>query len=185
MYIIVAGGGKVGYYLAKQLIADGHEVAIIEKNKQKVEAIAHDLGNIVVHGDASDSTAMLDAGMNRADIVTAVTGDDEDNLIICQIAKKKFAVKRAIARINNPKNEHIFKVLGIDLTVSVSDMIIAQIEREIPSHSLIHLMTMREAGATFIEATVPGRSPLVGHALGDNNMPEEVALALIIRGGKD
>ncbi len=127
MYIIVVGGGKVGYYLTKQLLADGHEVAVIEKNKQKVEHIAEDLGGIAVHGDGSDSGPMEEAGMNRADIVVAVTGDDEDNLIICQMAKKKFNVKRTIARINNPKNEHIFRVLGIDVTVSPVDSLVAQI----------------------------------------------------------
>lgn len=181
MYIIVAGGGKVGFYLAKQLIADGHELAIIERVKAKADAISRELGNIVVHGDASDSTPMQEAGMNRADMVVAVTGDDEDNLIICQIAKKKFGVKRAIARINNPKNERIFKVLGIDATVSSVDMIVAQIERQIPAHSLIHLLTLRDVGVSFIEARIPPKSPLVGRTIVENNLPNEIVLSLIIR----
>ncbi len=183
MYIVVVGGGKVGYYLTKQLLADGHEVAVIEKNKQKVEHIAEDLGGIAVHGDGSDSGPMEEAGMNRADIVVAVTGDDEDNLIVCQMAKKKFGVKRTIARINNPKNEHIFRVLGIDVTVSPVDSLVAQIEREIPAHSLIHLLTLRDVGVTFIEKEVPANSPAIGRPLNVFNLPDNFLIPLIIRRG--
>ncbi|MGB8645645.1 MAG: TrkA family potassium uptake protein [Anaerolineae bacterium] len=184
MYIIVVGGGKVGYYLTKQLLADGHEVAVIERNKQKVENIANDLGGVAVHGDGSDSRYMEEAGMNRADMVVAVTGDDEDNLIVCQMAKKKFGVKRTIARINNPKNEHIFRVLGIDVTVSPVDSLVSQIEREIPAHSLIHLLTLRDVGATFIEKEVPADSPVVGKAINLLNLPNNFLIPLVIRNGK-
>ncbi|MEW5721311.1 MAG: TrkA family potassium uptake protein, partial [Chloroflexota bacterium] len=141
MYIIIVGGGKVGYYLAKTLLQDEHEVLIIEKDKRKGDIISTDLGAVILRGDGTDSIVMEEAGMARADLAVAVTGDDEDNLMICQMAKKKFGVKRAIARINNPKNERIFKLLGIDNVVSVTDLILAQIEREIPAHSLVHLLT--------------------------------------------
>ncbi len=184
MYIIVVGGGKVGYYLAKQLLADGHEVVVVEKNRQKVEQISNDLGGVAIHGDGSDSRPMEEAGMNRADIVVAVTGDDEDNLIVCQMAKKKFGVKRAIARINNPKNEHIFRVLGIDATVSAVDGLVAQIEREIPAHSLVHLLTLRDVGAVFIEKQVPANSPVAGRQINLLNLPDNFLLPLIIRDGK-
>jgi trk system potassium uptake protein TrkA len=184
MYIIVVGGGKVGYYLTKQLLSDGHEVAVIEKNKQKVEQIANDLGSVSIHGDGSDAGPMLEAGMNRADLVVAVTGDDEDNLIVCQMAKKKFGVKRTIARINNPKNEHIFRVLGIDVTVSPVDVLVAQIEREIPAHSLIHLLTLREVDASFVEKQVPADSPVVGKSIGSLDLPDNFLVPLIIREGK-
>jgi trk system potassium uptake protein TrkA len=184
MYIIVIGGGKVGYYLTKQLLSDGHEVLIIEKNKQKVDAISVELGSVVLKGDGSDSQAMLEAGMSRADVVVAVTGDDEDNLVACQMAKKKFGVKRTIARINNPKNEHIFKVLGIDVTVSSTEMLMAQIERDIPMHSFIHLLTMKDIGATFVEEQVPADSPVVGKTVRDLGLPEDCLLPLIIREGR-
>jgi trk system potassium uptake protein TrkA len=183
MYIIVVGGGKVGYYLAKQLIADGHEVVVIEKNKQKVEQIGRDLGGVAIHGDGSDAGPMLEAGMNRADVVVAATGDDEDNLIVSQMAKKKFGVKRTIARINNPKNEHIFRVLGIDSTVSYVDALVAQIEREIPAHSLVHLLTLRDVGATFLEKEVPPRSPVIGKTIEELRLPEDCLIPLIIRDG--
>ncbi len=184
MYIIIVGGGKVGYYLAKTLLAAGHEILVVERDKRKAEVILTDLGSIVTRGDGTDSIVMEEAGMSRADLAIAVTGDDEDNLMICQMAKKKFGVKRTIARINNPKNERIFKLLGIDNTVSVTDLILAQIEREIPAHSLVHLLTLREAGASFVEAKVPSESPAVGKALKDLHIPEDCVIPLIIRNGK-
>lgn len=184
MYIIVAGGGKVGYYLAKSLMNQGHEILVIERDKRKCEIISVELGSICQRGDATDSLLMEEAGMGRADLVIAVTGDDEDNLMICQMAKKKFNVNRTIARINNPKNEHIFKVLGIDQTVSVTDLILAQIEREIPAQSLVHLLTLREAGATFVEAKVPENSPAIGKPLQQLRIPDDCVIPLVIRNGK-
>jgi trk system potassium uptake protein TrkA len=184
MYIIIVGGGKVGYYLAKTLLQEEHEVLIIEKDKRKGDIISADLGGVILHGDGTDSIVMEEAGMARADLAIAVTGDDEDNLMICQMAKKKFDVKRAIARINNPKNEHIFKLLGIDNTVSVTDLILAQIEREIPAQSLVHLLTLREAGVSFVEAKVPANSPVVGKPLRSLGVPDDCVIPLIIRDGK-
>jgi len=184
MYIIVVGGGKVGYYLAKSLLSEGHEVLIIEKDKRKCDIITTELGGVVQRGDGTDSTVMEEAGMNRADLTVAVTGDDEDNLMICQMAKKKFDVKRTIARINNPKNERIFKLLGIDNVVSVTDLILAQIEREIPAHSLVHLLTLREVGTSFVEAKVPEDSPAVGKMIKDLGIPADCVIPLIIRNGK-
>ena len=184
MYIIIVGGGKVGYYLAKTLLQEEHEVLIVEKDKRKCDMIAADLGGVVMRGDGTDSLVMEEAGIARADLAIAVTGDDEDNLMICQMAKKKFGVKRAIARINNPKNERIFKLLGIDNVVSVTDLILAQIEREIPAHSLVHLLTLREAGVSFVEAKVPADSPVVGKPLRSLGVPDDCVIPLIIRNGK-
>ncbi|MCI0477347.1 MAG: NAD-binding protein [Anaerolineales bacterium] len=184
MYIIIVGGGKIGYYLAKTLLQDEHEILIIEKEKRRGDIITADLGGIVLRGDGTDSFVMEEAGMARADLAVAVTGDDEDNLMICQMAKKKFGVKRAIARINNPKNEHIFRLLGITNTVSVTDLILAQIEREIPAQSLVHLLTLREAGVSFIEAKVPANSPVAGQPLRSLGVPDDCVIPLIIRDGK-
>lgn len=184
MYIIIVGGGKVGYYLTKHLLQAGHEVVVIEKNPKKVEQIVNDLGAVAIQGDGSDAGPMLEAGMNRADIVVAVTGDDEDNLIVCQMAKKKFGVKRTIARINNPKNEHIFSVLGIDTTVSYVDALVAQIEREIPAHALVHLLTLRDVGASFIEAQVLPNSPAVNRRMSELSLPDNCLIALVIRDGR-
>src|SRR4030067_1531623 len=133
MHAIVIGGGKVGYYLAKELLEGNHEVLVIEKDGAKCERIAQELGDIVLKGDGCEAATMEIAGFGRADMVIAVTGDDEDNLVTCQVAKVKFNVPRTVARINNPKNEEIFKRLGIDTTVSATAAILAQIAQELPT----------------------------------------------------
>src|SRR2546426_6727036 len=143
MYAIVVGGGKVGYYLAKEMLDTDHEVLVIEKDGAKCERIAQELGDIVYKGDGCEAATMEATGFGRADMVIAVTGDDEDNLVSCQVAKVKFNVPRTIARINNPKNEEIFKHLGIDATVSATSAILAQIEQELPTHRLIPLLHLK------------------------------------------
>src|SRR4030065_221567 len=162
MYIIVVGGGKVGYYLAKELVEEGNEVLIIEKDAAKAERIAEELGDISLRGDGCEASTMEMAGFGRADMVIAVTGDDEDNLVTCQVAKAKFKVPRTIARINNPKNEEIFKKLGIDTTVSATTAILSQIEQELPAHPLIPLITLKGGGLAIVEGKVPENSAAVG-----------------------
>jgi trk system potassium uptake protein TrkA len=184
MYVIVVGGGKVGYYLTKSLIQQGHEVLVVEKHPQKCEAIAAELGSIVLRGDGCETVTMIEAGMNRADVVVAVTGDDEDNLVVCQMARLKFKVPRTIARINNPKNEAIFKRLGIDVTVSSTDLILAQIEREIPAHALSHLLTLKGVGVVIAEAKVPPNSPAIGKPIKSLGIPSDCVLPLVIRNGQ-
>src|SRR5689334_14241860 len=122
MYVIVAGGGKVGFYLARELISQGHEVLVIERDVKRADMIQNELGNVVMGGMADEAATLEEAGGGRADVICAVTGDDEDNLVICQVARKRFQVPRAIARINNPKNEEIFRLLGIDETISSTDL---------------------------------------------------------------
>ncbi len=183
MYIIVVGGGKVGYYLAKELVNQGHELLVIEKDKRKSEAIAEDLGSIVLRGDGCEASTMAEAGTNRADVVVAVTGDDEDNLVICQMAKKRFNVPRTIARINNPKNERIFKLLGIDATVSSTDVILSHIEEEIPEYSLVHLLRLKQADIEIVEAKVSPSSKAIGKPLRDLSVPKDAVISLIIRDG--
>src|SRR5829696_3612540 len=141
MYIIVAGGGKVGYYLTKTLVNEGYEILLIEKSAKKVAVYAERFGSVVMEGDAAELSTLEAAGAARADVVVAVTGDDEDNLVICQTAKRLFNVPRTIARVNNPKNEEIFRRLGIDVTVSSTNIILSIIEQEIPERGLVHLMT--------------------------------------------
>lgn len=184
MYVVVVGGGKVGYYLTKTLIGEGHEVLLIEKDKKKCEALVHSLGSAVVRGDGCEASTLTEVGTGRADVVVAVTGDDEDNLIVCQMAKKRFNVPRAIARINNPKNERIFKILGIDVTISSTDIIMSQIEQELPAHSFTHLLTLRGAGLEIVETQVTPESRLAGRALRDSALPGECAISLVLRDGK-
>lgn len=184
MYMIVAGGGKVGFYLARELIAQGHEVLIIEKDAERVQQIANELGNVVHKGNADEASVLDEAGTNRADVVVAVTGDDEDNLVVCQVAKKRFNVPRTIARINNPTNERIFRLLGIDASVSSTDVILSVIEQEIPSQTLVPLLRLRHADVEIVEAVLPPASPLSGLAVRDLALPPESIVAIIIRDGE-
>src|SRR5581483_9980178 len=154
MYIIVIGGGKVGYYLGKELVESQHEVLIIEKDRAKCDRIVDELGDIVLQGDGCEASTMEIAGFGRADMVIAVTGEDEDNLVACQVAKAKFKVPRTVARINNPKNSEIFRRLGIDTTVSATDVILAHIEQELPIHPLIPLMTIKGGGLEIVEVKI-------------------------------
>ena len=142
MYIIVIGGGKVGFYLAKELAESNHEVLVIEQDPQKVQEIQDELGDIAMEGDGCEATVLEKAGTSRADMLLAVTGDDEDNLIACQVAKQRFNVSRTVARINDPKNEEIFRRLDVDITVSATSAIMAHIEQELPTHQLIPLMRL-------------------------------------------
>jgi len=185
MYTIVVGGGKVGYYLTKSLLEEGHEVLVIEKDPRKCDRVINELGANALLGDGCEASTMTEAGMGRADVVIAVTGDDEDNLVVCQVAKHKFNVPRTIARINNPKNEKIFRKLGIDVTVSSTEVILSQIEQVIPAQSLVHLLTLRSVGVSFIELEIPPDSPAVGRPLRELGIPDDCILPLVIREGKE
>lgn len=180
MYIIVVGGGKVGYYLARQLVEDGHEVLVIEKDAAKCQQIAEELGDIVLRGDGCEGVTLEAAGTGRADLFIAVTGDDEDNLVACQVAKSKFSVPRTVARISNPRNETIFKKLGIDTTVSSTAVILANIEQELPSHPLIPLLTIKGGGLEIVEVKVPPYSAMVGRRIKDLLLPQQSLIILII-----
>ncbi len=180
MYIIIVGGGKVGFYLAKQLVEDGHEVLIIEKSAARCEQISGELGDIVLRGDGCEGTTLEAAGTGRADLFIAVTGEDEDNLVACQVAKNKFDVPRAVSRINNPKNETIFKNLGIDTTISATAVILAHIEQELPFHPLISLMTLRGGGLEIVEVKIPRYSGVVGKRIKDLLLPQQSLVILTI-----
>ncbi len=183
MYIVVAGGGNVGFYLAKSLLNEGHEVLVIEQNREKAERINEELGSVVLVGDACEASVLDQAGVGRADVVVAVTGHDEDNLVICQVAKKKFAVPRTIARSNNPKNREIFGILGVDETVSSTDLILQHIEQRLPAAALVHLRVLREAELELVEAAVPAHSPAVGKAVRDLHLPPDTLVLVVIRNG--
>jgi len=181
MYIIVVGGGKVGYYLTKSLLEEGHEVLVIEKEARKCARLSEELGANVLEGDGCETALMMEAGMNRAQMVIAVTGDDEDNLAVCQIAKHKFHVPRTTARLNNPRNERIFRKLGVDVTVSSTELILSQIEHGLPARSLVHLLTLRSVGVSFVEVEIPSDSPALGRPLKALGIPDDSILALVIR----
>jgi len=182
MYVIIVGGGKVGYYLAKELLAEMHEVLVIEQDGAKCERIAEELGDIVLRGDGCEAATAEIAGFGRADMVIAVTGDDEDNLVSCQIAKAMFNVPRTVARLNNPKNQDIFRLLGIDTTVSATAAILAQIEQELPTHLIIPLLRL-SGGLELVGIKVPPEAGVIGKRIKELLLPHGSLIPLIV--GKD
>jgi trk system potassium uptake protein TrkA len=184
VYIVIVGAGKVGYHLTKSLLAEGQEVLIIEKEQYKVDRIITELGGTAIQGDGCEVATLELAGVKRADVLAAVTGDDEDNLVAAQVAKKRFNVPRTVARINNPRNEFIFSELGIDATVSATQVILSIIQQEIPQHPFVHLLTLREGGIEFVELALTDDSPAIGRTMGEVDLPEDTAVPLLLRAGK-
>ncbi|HLG64114.1 MAG TPA: TrkA family potassium uptake protein [Ktedonosporobacter sp.] len=182
MYIIIGGGGDVGYYLTRNLLNHGHEVLLLEKQTARYQTLSDELGQAVFKGDACEARTMEEAGARRADVVIAVTGEDEDNLVICQMAKKRFNVSRTIARLNNPKHEELFQKLGIDVTISPTKSILSLIESELPGPRFVQLMNLKRAGLDIVEMNIPPLSPVVGKKLTQINLPRRCNLVLIIRG---
>ena len=180
MYIIVVGGGKVGYYLVQVLVADGHEVLVLETEPQRVEFMKEELGSVVMRGDGCEAATLDQVGASRSDMLIAVTGDDEDNLVACQVAKHRFKVPLTIALLNNPRNRTIFKILGVDVTVDSTDLILAHIEQELPKHPLIPLLTLKGGGLEIVEVKVPPDSTAIGKRLKDLPIPPESVISLII-----
>jgi len=184
VFVLVVGGGKVGYYLAKELVGSGHEVVLMEKDRARADQIADEIGSIVIAHDGCEGKYLGEAGANRADIVAAVTGDDEDNLVICQMAKHHFDVPRTIARVNNPKNEDLFQHLGVDELISPTRMILGAIEQDIPVHELLHLGSLGGSDLELIEAPLLSGSPAIGRAPRDLDIPEGCSLFAVVRDGR-
>ena len=180
MYIIVIGGGKVGYYLARALLDEGHEILVVEKSPTRTEFIRNELGSVCIRGDGCEVATLTEAGTGRAEMFIAVTGDDEDNLVACQVAKHKFNVPRTVARINNPKNEAIFKELGIDVAVSSTNIILESIQEEVPTHSLTHLLDIRDKGLEIVELKIPADAKTIGKEIRELSLPPDSRLFLII-----
>ena len=183
MYIIVVGGGKVGWNLARELMDKGEEVTLIESDRRRYLVIEQELEHAVQYGDATELWVLERAGIQRADLVIAVTGDDEDNMLVCQVAKEKYLVDRIIARVNNPRNLQHFKLLGIQPAVSATDLILRLIEHEVPRYGLVHLLALEEEKLEIIELEVGEGSPAAGKRVSEVNLPEGCLIISVLRGG--
>src|SRR5574340_258533 len=181
VYVILVGGGKVGYYLTKELLAAGHEIVLLEKDPRRAAQIADEIGSVVLNRDGCEGKHLAEAGANRAAIVAAVTGDDEDNLVVCQMSKHHFDVPRTIARVNNPRNEPLFRHLGVDEIISPTRMILGAVEQDIPVHALLHLAQLEGGDQELVEAHITADSPAVGRRASDFSLPEGCSLFALVR----
>jgi trk system potassium uptake protein len=180
MYIIIIGGGRLGYNLLKALLNEGHEVLVLEKDARICKTITDELGSVCFRGDGCEAATLAEVGTGRADMVVAVTGDDEDNLVSCQVAKHKHNVPRTIARIRNPQNAALFKKLGVDVTVSSTDLILEAIQREVPTHPVTQLLTIEDKGLVIVDVKIASKSTTAGKAVKDLVLPKEAKLVLVI-----
>jgi trk system potassium uptake protein TrkA len=183
MYFVIAGGGEVGFHLAKALLESSHEVMLLESDRRRAQVIEEKLGSVVLNAPADEGRYQLEAGCQRADAVIAVTGEDPANLIICQLAKWKCHVPRVIARVNDPKNEIVFKALGIDETISSTRVIMNVIEQELPSGGFMPLMPLTGSHLELIEAEIAAGTPSAGKSIRALGLPEGAAVGGIVRKG--
>lgn len=184
MYVVVVGAGKVGYYLAKTLLQEGHEVTLVERNRQKYAKLVHEFGDNLVRCNGSTPDGLERAGCARADVVVAVTGADETNLVICLLARQQFGVKRTIARINNPKNEEIFRALDAGVTVSSTTVIAGLIEQEVAARRIATLLTFAAGEMTILEMDLAEDSPATGRTVGELSVPSGSILVSVVRRGR-
>ena len=184
MYVIIVGAGKVGWNLARELLDKEHEVTLIENNRRRYLTVEQELEHNIQYGDASELWVLERAGIQRSDMVIAVTGDDEDNMLICQVAREKYMVDRIIARVNNPRNKAHFDLLGIKPSVSATDLILRLIEHEVPQYGLVHLLDLPEERLEIIEMLLGDDSRVAGTRVGDLQMPEGSLLISVLREGR-
>lgn len=183
MFVLIVGGGKVGLNTARQLRQLGHEVAVVEQRKSRYDLIVEELEEALVFGDGTEIWVLEKAGIARADMVVAVTGDDEDNIIISQIAQLKFNVPKVVARVNNPFNQPMFDLLGIEATVCATTTMLRLILHELPVHKFVHLLSLRKENVELVELEVSENSPFANRYVQDIDLPDGVLLAAIIRAG--
>jgi trk system potassium uptake protein len=185
MYVLIAGGGKVGSNLARTLIRSGNEVTLIEQRDTRYVTLEAEFEHQALKGDATELFVLERAGVKRPpDIVVAVTGDDEDNVIICQLAREKYGVEKVIARVNDPRNQAYFDLLGVSPTVSATASIMALIEHEVPEHGLIHLLELKKENLEIVEVTVGSKAACTGKPIRAVRLPAGSRLISVMRDGK-
>jgi len=184
MYVIVAGGGKVGANVARTLLRMGHEVTLLEQRRDRFERLEEEFEHQVLLGDATELHVLERAGVARPpDLLLAVTGDDEDNLVICQIARDGYGVEKVIARVNDPRNQDHFDLLGITQTVCATSNLMGLVEHEIPEHDLVHLLELRRENLEIVEVQIDASSPCAGKRLSKLELPEGARLISVVRDG--
>jgi trk system potassium uptake protein len=185
MFVIVLGGGKVGANVARSLVRGGHEVVVVEADRARFDSIEAEFRPFAILGDATELYVLERAGIKRPpDIVVAATGDDEDNIVIGQLAKEKYGVQKVIARVNDPRNQEHFDLLGIRPTVAATPMILALIEHEVPEHGLVHLLELRDEQLEIVEVEIADGAPAVGKRVEELQLPSSTRLVSVMREGR-
>jgi trk/ktr system potassium uptake protein len=184
VYVLIAGGGKAGTNVTRYLLGVGHEVTLIEQRGDRYERLEEEFGHQIHHGDATELYVLERAGIARPpDVVLALTGDDEDNIVIAQIAQETYGADKVIARVNDPRNQAHFDLLGISPTVSATTTILALVEHEMP-HELVHLLELRKENLEIVEVQIDSNSPSAGKRVERLALPDGVRLISVTRNGE-
>ena len=185
MYVVVAGGGKVGSNVTRSLLEMGHEVTMVEQRPDRFAALEAEFGPVVMRGDATEISTLERAGIARPpELLLAVTGDDEDNLVIAQIGKEGYGVPKAIARVNDPRNQAHFDLLGITQTVCATTNILGLVEHEMPEHGLVRLLELQREGLEIVEVQIEKNSPIAGTRVDGLSLPSGARLISVFRHGR-
>jgi trk system potassium uptake protein TrkA len=184
MYIIVAGGGDVGLSLTRLLQEEGHEAVLVEKDPARYAKLSEELGETAILGDAAELGTLMDMGANRADVLVAVTGTDQDNLVICQLAKLIYLIPRTIAKVNDPKNEELFSSLGVDSTVSSTGIIASLIEEKIDAGMAIPLLAFKECGVEIFKTQLSTESAIINKKISQLDLPKDLIIIAALRGNQ-
>src|SRR5207249_8446683 len=185
MYVLITGGGKAGANVMRTLLRNGHEATLIEQDRDRFERLEAEFEHQAMHGDATELFVLEKAGIKRPpDLVLALTGDDEDNLVISQISKEKYAVPKVIARVNDPRNQPHFDLLGISPTVCATSSILGLVEHEVPEHELVHLLELRKENLEIVEVQIDKGSPVAGKRVESLPLPEGARLISVMRDGR-
>jgi trk system potassium uptake protein TrkA len=185
MLAVIVGGGRGGSYLAQDLQSQGYQVKVVDRRPDVVAKLRQEIGGDVICGDGSTPQTLEQVGAAKADLVVALTHNDEDNLVVCRLAKRQFRVPRVIARVNNPLNEWLYtKAWGVDVAISQVHLTSKLIEEEIGLGELITLLKLNRGEAALVELRLPETSPCQGKAIRDLNLPGETVIVSVIRGGR-
>lgn len=180
MYIVIVGCGKIGYHLTRGLLSAGHEVLTIERSSRRYSAVVDELGSVALSGDGTEPSVLQEAGAVRANVLIAVTGSDENNLVACQVAKYQFAVPKTIALVNNPQNDDLLRKLGADVVVSSTNIILAHVEEELPEHSLVHMLPLPGSEQELVGIHIPSDAAVVGKPLEQVKLPAGSLISLVV-----
>jgi trk system potassium uptake protein TrkA len=183
VFVLIVGAGKVGLNVARSLSNLGHEFLVIEQRRSRYKLLEPELEDHIQFGDGTEMWVLERAGIGRADLVVAVTGDDEDNLVIAQLAKLEYRVPKIVARVNNPRNQSTFDLLDVDATICATTLVLSMIQHELPVHQFVPLLSMPRMNMELVEIEVSNDSPAAYCTVGDIKLPSGVLVAAILRDG--